>query len=83
MIYRVKQIEAFKCITLNDYAVIIGVVPRMSDMGHLHIGFIYSYQRDEADTQKFLVQRVGIAIQRWKAVSLADRVRGEVEEEGD
>ena len=45
--------------------------------------FIYSYQRDEADTQKFLVQRVGIAIQRWKAVSLADRVRGEVEEEGD
>ena len=43
VIYRVKQIEAFKCITLNDYAVIIGVVPRMSDMGHLHIGFIYLF----------------------------------------
>jgi hypothetical protein len=35
------------------------------------------------DTQRFLVQRVGIAIWWWKAVSLADRVRGEVGEEGD
>ena len=82
MIYRVNQIEAFKFITWYDNAVSIGVVPRMSDMGHLHIGFIYLFisNSDEADTQRFLVQRVGIAIQRWKAVSLADRVRGE---EGD
>jgi hypothetical protein len=54
----------------------------MSDNGHLHIGFIYLFisNSDEEDTQRFLVQRVGIAIQRWKAVSLADSVRGE---EGD
>ena len=79
MIYRVKQIEAFKCITLNDYAVIIGVVQRMSDNGHLHIGFIYLFisNSDEEDTQRFLVQ-VDIAIQQLKAVSLADRMRGKV-----
>ena len=36
--------------------------------------------KDEAETQRFLVQRVGITIQRGNTVSLADRVRGE---EGD
>ena len=39
--------------------------------------------KDEAETNRFLVQRVAIAIQRGNAVSLADRVRGEVGEEGD
>ena len=39
--------------------------------------------KDEAETNRFLVQRVAIAIQRGNAVSLADRLRGEVGEEGD
>ena len=39
--------------------------------------------KDEAETSRFLVQRVGMAIQRWNAVCLADRVKGEVGEEED
>ena len=34
--------------------------------------------KDEAETQRFLVQRVGIAIQRGNAISFADRMSGEV-----
>ena len=39
--------------------------------------------KDKAETHRFLVQRIGIAIQRGNAVCMVDRVRGEVGVEED
>ena len=39
--------------------------------------------KEEAEVQRFTVQRISIAIQRWNAVCFVDRVRGEMAEEED
>ena len=53
-------------------------VKRKSDPSLLRrITFILAHKKgeDEAETQGFLVQRVGMEIHQWNAVRLADRVR--------